>query len=120
MDDNGDAATLMFTLSVMTDPMPALGDTSVNALAYTRRQEIASLTLPQASQRGNFSLLASPVSPLASHLSPFTFLGDAHARPKRQNISCKPVFPNIRNFMLASLCSHLRVYLRRRENVACR
>ena len=49
IDSDSDEGTLMFTLSVMTDPMPTLGDASVNALAYTRRQEIASLTLPQAS-----------------------------------------------------------------------
>ena len=34
----------------MTDSMPTFGDASVNALAYTRRQEIAFLTLPQASR----------------------------------------------------------------------
>ena len=32
-DGNGDAATLMFTFSVMTDPMPTFGDESVNSLA---------------------------------------------------------------------------------------
>ena len=49
-DSNGDAATLLFTRSAMTDPMPTFGDASVNALAYTRRQEIAFLTFPQASR----------------------------------------------------------------------
>ncbi len=44
-DEDGDEATLMFTLSVMVDPMPTFGDTSVDTLAYTRKQEIESLFL---------------------------------------------------------------------------
>ncbi len=46
-DDDGDAATLMFTLSVMADPMPAFGDTTIAAQGY-QHQEFDPLTLPQA------------------------------------------------------------------------
>ncbi len=47
-DDDGDAATLMFTLSVMADPMPAFGDTTIVAQGY-QHQEFDPVTLPQAS-----------------------------------------------------------------------
>ena len=40
----------MFTCSVMTDPMPTFGDTTVVAQSYLVNQEIESLTLPHASR----------------------------------------------------------------------
>ncbi len=46
-DSDGDEATLMFTLSVMADPMPAFGDTTIAAQGY-QHQAIDPLTLPQA------------------------------------------------------------------------
>ncbi len=46
-DSDGDAATLMFTLSVMADPMPAFGDTTIVAQGY-QHQAIDPLALPQA------------------------------------------------------------------------
>ena len=48
-DSDGDEATLMFTLSVMADPMPTFGDTTVAARVYVQHREIDPLTLPQAS-----------------------------------------------------------------------
>ena len=48
-DSDGDEATLRFTLSVMTDPIPTFGDTTVAAQVYMQHREIASLALPQAS-----------------------------------------------------------------------
>ena len=36
-DSNGDAATLMFTRSVMTDPMPTFGDATVAAQKLSRQ-----------------------------------------------------------------------------------
>ena len=47
-DGNGDEVPLMFTLEV-PDLMPAFGDTTIAAQSYLVNQEIASLTLPQAS-----------------------------------------------------------------------
>ncbi len=49
-DGDGEEATLMFTLSVMADPMPAFGDTTtaIAARGY-QNQTIDPLTLPQAS-----------------------------------------------------------------------
>ncbi len=49
-DGDGDAATLMFTLSVMADPMPTFGDTTtaVTARGY-QHEAFDPLTLPQAS-----------------------------------------------------------------------
>ncbi len=47
-DGDGDAATLTFTLSVMADPMPAFGDTTIVAQGY-QHQEFDPVTLPQAS-----------------------------------------------------------------------
>ena len=38
-DSDGDAATLMFTLSVMTDPMPAFGDATVAAQIYCNTEK---------------------------------------------------------------------------------
>ncbi len=49
-DGDGDAATLMFTLSVMADPMPTFGDTTTTVAARGyQHQEIDPVTLPQAS-----------------------------------------------------------------------
>ena len=47
-DRNGDEATLMFILSVMTDPIPTFGETTVAAQGYVQYQKIDPLTLPQA------------------------------------------------------------------------
>ena len=47
-DSDGDEATLMFTLSVIADPMPTFGDTAVAARVYVQHREIDPLTLPQA------------------------------------------------------------------------
>ncbi len=48
-DGDGDAATLMFTLSVMADPMPTFGDTTtaIAARGY-QHEEFDPVTLPQA------------------------------------------------------------------------
>ena len=46
-DGNGDAAHLMFTLAV-PNLIPTFGDTTIAAQRYLVNQEIASLTLPQA------------------------------------------------------------------------
>ena len=46
-DEDGDENTLSFFLTISANLMPSFGDASVDALAYTRKQEIASLTLPQ-------------------------------------------------------------------------
>ena len=47
-DGNGDEAHFTFTLAV-PDLVPAFGDTTIAAQSYLVNQEIASLTLPQAS-----------------------------------------------------------------------
>ena len=47
-DSNGDKATLMFSLSVMTDPLPTFGETTVAAQGYVQYQMIDPLTLPLA------------------------------------------------------------------------
>ena len=47
-DRNGDEATLMFILSVMTDPIPTFGETTVAAQGYVQYQKIDPLTLPPA------------------------------------------------------------------------
>ena len=46
LNGDGDENTLSFFLTISANLMPSLGDASVNALAW--KQEIASLTLPQA------------------------------------------------------------------------
>ena len=48
-DEDGDEVHLMFTLEV-PDLMPTFGDTTIAAQPYLVNQEIASLTLPQASR----------------------------------------------------------------------
>ena len=47
-DSDGDKATLMFAIAVMTDPIPTFGDTTVAAQVYVQHREITALTLPQA------------------------------------------------------------------------
>ena len=47
-DEDGDEDTLNFFLTISANVAPSFGDASVNALAYMLRQEIVSLTLPQA------------------------------------------------------------------------
>ena len=48
-DGDGDEVHLMFTLEV-PDLIPTFGDTTIAAQPYLVNQEIASLTLPQASR----------------------------------------------------------------------
>ena len=49
-DSDGDEATLIFILSVMTNPMPTFGDTTVAARVYLQHRESDPLTLLQASR----------------------------------------------------------------------
>ena len=47
-DEDGDEGTMSFFLTIIGNVAPSFGDASVDTLAYTRKQEITSLTLPQA------------------------------------------------------------------------
>ena len=46
-DEDGDENTLSFFLTIVANMAPSFGDSIVTAQAYTRKQEIMSLTLPQ-------------------------------------------------------------------------
>ena len=63
-DEDGDEDTLGFLITVIANLTPSFGDASVDALAYTRKQEIESLTLPQAtSGEGMLTYMLAPDLP---------------------------------------------------------
>ena len=47
-DEDGDSAVMSFFITVLANVAPSFGDASVSAQSYLRKQEIDSLTLPQA------------------------------------------------------------------------
>ena len=63
-DEDGDSAEMSFFITVLANVAPSFGDASVSAQSYLRKQEIDSLTLPQASGGdGSLTYALTPALP---------------------------------------------------------